>query len=194
MGIKDQIFTWVRKRKPLTVCVEAAHIYMDETLGAHHLEAARMGNDIAEELTERANLSVSKVLFIDDYNPNPDSWVLDVDEYVSSISEVGFVPNLIVKESSLEIPAMVLFSKAEFENSLVRENNHIYLERKQVCLTKDGRPVCNLLDAALYVAKMSMFDLVITILPRSFKSQQKNTRKILKTIGYKELPVFNIYY
>ena len=193
MSIENEMLIWIRKNNPVSACVEAAHIYMDETPGEQHLQSATIGKRIADELSKK-NLLVSKALFIDDYNPDSNSWVLDVDKYVDCLMLAGFSPDIITMESSLEIPAMILFSKLKIENNLVHEENGIYLEKKKACLTMDGRPVCNLLDAALYVAKMSMFDLVVTVLPRSFRGQQKKTRKILRSMGYFKLPIFNIYY
>lgn len=192
MDIKE-IYGWAYKNKPYSICVEAAHIYMDEKPDESHKISAQIGAELMARLKEDGHM-VTKQLFIDDYNPNPANFVLDVDSYLELIGSYGFSPDILTFESSLEMPANNLLAKIITQNNLVRHQQKVYLEKKKACLVNNNRPTCNLLDAALYIAKLSMFEMAITVLPKSLKGQQKKVQKILKILGYYKIPIFNIYH
>lgn len=188
-----EIYKWVHKNKPHSICVEAAHIYMDEKPNKSHRISAQIGADIANQLKKDGHI-VIKQLFIDDYNPDVKNFILDVGSYLELIGSCGFSPDILTLESSLEMPANNLLAKIITQNNLVRHEQKVYLEKKKACLVNNNRPTCNLLDAALYIAKLSMFEMAITVLPKSLKGQQKKVRKILKILGYSNIPIFNIYH
>jgi len=192
MDVKE-IYKWAHKNKPCSICVEAAHIYMDEKPNKSHRISAQIGADISTQLKKDGYI-VIKQLFIDDYNPVAKNFILDIDNYLELISSWGFSPDIITFEKLLESPANNLLAKITTQNNLIYHEKKVYLEKKKACLVDNNRPTCNLLDTALYIAKLSMFEMVITILPKIFKGQQKKVQKILKILGYSSIPIFNIYY
>lgn len=186
-----EILEWIKKNKPQSVCIESAHIYMNEYPSDQHKLSAKIGSRLTDEI-EKENCLVSKHLFIDNYNPDPSDFKLDVDAFMDILKDCGFKPDIVTFETSLEIPAKNLLS--ELEEDITHHEHYICLNQKQIRLMSHGRPTCNLLDTALYVAKLSMFGLSITILPNSFKEQQKKVRMVLRSLGYTHLPIINIYH
>jgi len=169
-----EISKWIKKNKPSSVCIETAHIYMDEAPNKQHELAAQIGSGIVKTV-ERERCLSTKHLFIDNYNPDPKNFILDIDKYIEMLSEFGFRPNIITFETSLEIPAKNLL--IELKEETVHREHNVYLNSRQILLMAHNRPTCSLLDTALYIAKLSMFELVITILPKSFREQQKKFGK-----------------
>ena len=108
------------------------------------------------------------MLFIDNYHPSPKEFTLDVSRYEDRLIQQGFGPHIVTYESMLDLPA---------RNLLQSLNEDAYR-----------------LDAALYVAKFSLFELVITTLFSSYKSQQASVRRVLRALGYTHLPIINIYF
>ncbi len=187
----SEIHRWVDKHQPRSVCVEVAHIYMNETPGEEHDFSAQIGASLTEQLEEKDCL-VSKMLFIDNYNPGPDEFRLDVDGFIVRLDQRGFEPDIVTFETALELPARNLL--LSLNDNMRKHEGRVFLNQRSILLIDHERPTCNLLDAALYVAKLSMFELAITVLPSSYKSQQASVRRVLRALGYSHLPIINIYF
>lgn len=181
----------LKKNQPRSVCVEAAHIYMDEDPGATHDSAAQIGARIATEVEKHGSI-VARQLFIDNFNPNPEEFKLNIDEYISRLRKSGFDPKIVTFESTLALPARNILHAL---NGLTyRHEKDVFLTEKRIKLISCDRPTCSLLDATLYVAKLSMFDLIITVLPHEFREQQKKVMRVLGALGYTRLPIVNVFY
>lgn len=187
----SKIVEVLKKNQPKSVCVEAAHIYMNEDPNETHEFAARIGANIADEIGKYGSI-VARHLFIDNFNPSPESFTLNVDEYILRLRKNGFDPQVVTFEAALELSAQnILYT---LNGKTHRHEGDIFLSEKKIKLVSCGRPTCNLLDASLYVAKLSMFELAITILPLTFKNQQKKVMHILNALGYNRIPIINVFY
>lgn len=182
---------WIRDNKPASICVEAAHIYLDETPNGQHSESARIGAEIAQKLSGNGVL-VTNQLFVDDFHPAKKT--LDLKKYMDSLVKIGFTPDLLTFEKKMELPAKNLL--AILNGIAQRKNGNCYLasSSNNILIMKEDAPTCSLLDAALYVAKISMFDLAITVLPKMYKGQQKKVFHILRALGYENPPIINVYF
>jgi hypothetical protein len=178
--------------KPQSICVEAAHIYTNETPGEEHLYCAKLGAQVVEVLSQKG-FSPVKMLFVDDYHPNPMESTLDLRAYIKGLEQEGFNPDVVIMESALAKPAFCL-SRSFNGQSEVREGRLCLRKPNLVLVAEDGSLSCNILDAALYVSKFSMFSFSITVLPDVYKGQQRNVRKVLKALGYERIPLANVYY
>lgn len=187
----SEIHRWVDKHQPRSVCVEAAHIYMNATPNDEHYFSAQVGARLSEEL-ETKDCFVSKMLFIDNYNPGPDEFVLDVEGYLAHLRQEEFGPNIVTFETALELPARNLLMS--LNNNVYKLEGRIFLNHRNILVMDHERPTCNLLDATLYVAKFSLFELSITVLPNSYKTQQASVRRVLRALGYTHLSIINVYF
>lgn len=190
MFISD-IVSLLKKNQPRSVCVEAAHIYMDEDPETTHDFAAQIGARIATEVEKHGSI-VARQLFIDNFNPSPEKFKLNVDEYILRLREKGFDPQMVTFESALALPAQNILHA--LNGRTYRHEEDVFLTEKKVKLISCDRPTCSLLDATLYVAKLSMFELTITVLPHEFKEQQKKVMRVLGALGYARLPIVNVFY
>jgi hypothetical protein len=186
-----KVLDLLKKNQPRSVCVETSHIYMNEDPGETHDLAAQIGARIAIEAEKHGSI-VARHLFIDNFNPSPESFKLDVDEYISRLCEKSFSPQVVTFEAALELPAQNILHALNGKTH--RYEGDVFLTEKKIKLISCGRPTCNLLDASLYVAKLSMFELAITILPFAFKDQQQKVMRILNVLGYTRLPIINVFY
>lgn len=192
----SEIVRGVIGTKARTVCIEAAHAYMDEQPGETNFKGAIIAADLYNRL--RAITRVEKMLFLDDFHP--EKFTLNVEAYVRELAAVGFSPDIIMRETRLEITAKNLL-KSLGGLALTNEDGTIRLASPNIRLVNgDGRVTCNMLDAALYVSKLAIFEYVITVLPErapdnsKYREQQKNVRNILKTLGYVDPPIANIFF
>lgn len=173
------------------MCVETSHIYMDEEPNETHDLAAQIGSRIVVEVEKHGSI-VARHLFIDNFNPSPERFRLDVDKYISRLREKGFDPHVVTFEAALALPAQnILYA---LNGKTYRDEGDVFLTEGNTKLISCGRPTCSLLDASLYMAKLSMFELIITILPREFKEQQKKVMRILNALGYTRLPIVNVFH
>lgn len=186
-----KVLELLKKNQPRSVCVETSHIYMNEDPDEMHDLAAQIGARVAVEAEKHGSV-VARHLFIDNFNPSPESFKLDVDKYVSRLRGKGFNPQMVTFEAALELPAQNIIYALNGKTH--RHEGDVFLTEKKIKLISCGRPTCNLLDASLYVAKLSMFELAITILPLAFKDQQKKVMHILNVLGYTRLPIVNVFY
>lgn len=191
----QKIIDYVKRNGPRSVCVEAGHVYMNEYPSEMHRKLASVGADISIQISQ-SGCNVSKVLFVDDYNPSHSDFCLDLPKYIKVLSEEGFAPDIVTFEANLVAPAKNIIR--ELNGRVVHNaDGNSYLNSDRILC--GGRPTCNLLDAALYVAKLSIFELAITVLPKYIKDnntyihQQKKVKRILKEIGYKDPSIINVF-
>lgn len=178
--------------KPQVICVEAAHIYANETPDDDHFFCAEVGSRIVEALSGNGT-NIVKMLFVDDYHPSPEEDILNLHAYISKLEEAGFAPDTVITESSLAESARRLLES--LNGQTVQRDGKIYLNKPNLFLVAaDGTLSCTLLDAVLYMEKFKQFDFSVTVLSEAYKGQQKNVRKFLKVLGYETVPVANVYY
>lgn len=182
---------WIKKNNPASICIEAAHIYLDETPNGQHTTSAKIGAEIFQKLDSNGKaILVTNQLFVDDFHPKTQNVVLE--EYIGTLREVGFEPDILTFEKKMELPAKNLL--ATLKGFVKCKNGNYYLNHGNILVLKDDVPTCCLLDAALYVAKISMFDLAITVLPEEYKKQQKKVFHILRALGYDNPPIINVFF
>ena len=182
----------LERTKPGVVCVEAAHIYTNETPSDDHFFCARIGARVVEALAGNG-ARVVKMLFVDDYHPKPEEAALNLPAYMSELERAGFAPDMVITESSLAESARSLVYS--LNGQTIQRDGEICLAKPNLALiAKNGALSCNILDAALYLEKFRKFDFSITVLPEIYKAQQKNVRKLLKAFGHETVPIANVYY
>lgn len=182
------------------VCVEAGHIYTDETPSLTHEIGAMVGSEYCKAL-ERIGIQVQKMLFIDDFNAK--SQDLDIDSYTGILAKHGFMPDSIIMESSLFESAQDVISQLEAREMIdVNRHGAIILKKydkkeKDIVLQKSpnmgGAPACAALDTALYLKKYEDSGICLTVLPTEWKGQQNGVKKVLKALG-KKVPIIEVYY
>lgn len=186
----NRIIEFVRKNDIRSVCIEAAHIYSDEKVNTEHLQSAKLGAELSK-LLDSEKVLVKNMLFIDDYHPK--SHILNINEYLDMLVSQGFIPDLVVWEKDLALMATNLTYSLNGQTQ--KEAGRISLIKPNLTLINaDGELSCNILDATLYASKFSLFQLSITVLPATFKGQQKNVRKVLKALGYDTTPMANVFF
>jgi hypothetical protein len=180
----------------VTACVEAAHIYSDESPDVTHELAAKVG---ASTCLALANLGVevSGLLFVDDYNPS--SFDLDLEKYMGMLNAQGFPVSKVVMESSLQNYACCLVDELEANGMTKRKKDgKVYLlGGSQILLKKSdllgNKPACDVLDAAFYINKSEEAGLCVTVLPFDYREQQEKVKELLKILGY-EISILNVYF
>ena len=185
------------KRRVEKVCVEAGHIYVDESPNGQHCTSLKIGAIFADAIS-KVIPSVTKMLFVDDYNPEVST--LDLPEYLKTAAELGFAPDLIVREASLVEEAHRLVEKLGTNNATcVSSDGHTHTRQQNIRLRYvNDRLSCCALDATLYVRKFRDYDFNLTILPGEstceYKKQQRNVRRLLRLLEIKDLPLVNVFF
>ena len=182
------------------VVVEAAHIYADKKPGLEQQKGAQ----IAAQLCEGLNVPSIRMLLIDDFNVTTRS--LDTNEYLSWLSDQGYIPDEIVMESELVPAAMRLLQELKdtvpAKKLVVPKYDPWQRSRalglwtrvgKVPLLTTGGRPSCALLDASFYLQKSQKGLVSLTVLPQEYSPQQAATMAILERVN-KPVPVVNLYF
>lgn len=178
--------------RPRTICVEAAHIYINETPNEEHFFCAQLGAQLANALSQNG-FKPTRMLFVDDYHPRIDQVAFSLKTYIEKLTDEGFPPDEVVMESTLVKPAFCLMRSLPGER--VKKNGRLYLRKPNLALMDDdGTISCNLLDATLYLDKFRNFHYSITVLPESYKGQQRNVKKLLQVFGQTDFPAANVYY
>ncbi len=183
-----------------TICVEAGHIYTDETPSLKHEIGAMVGAKVSS-LLEEMGFSVQRMLFIDDYNAVSND--LDIGSYQSLLQGHGFAPEVTVMESSLTQNAQEIVETLE-KQGLTEENRNgtVVLKKghkreKDIVLKKSPGmglvPSCAALDAALYLKKFETVGVCVTVLHQEWKGQQEGVKKVLNALG-KSIPILEVYY
>ncbi len=208
------------------VVLEASHAYLYDSMEDGAFVASmerqyRHANRLAQLLAEQ-RIAVRRVLFIDNYNPPPDSNALvmnlDIESYIEFARDHGYHPNYVVMEADMERLATELITYMHDEQGLVlkdmnggngngeddeEQQERQLLKRRGVELIKDGGAIsCAGLDAALTLIKYHyMAPGIVNVLPKhqgaegfSFKGQQRKVRQILgEHLNVRVLPFFNIF-
>lgn len=183
-----------------TACVEAAHIYTDEQPGLEHQMSAVIGTNVSRIL-EEMGVDVNRMLFVDDFNA--DSKDLDIHEYESFITKHGFIPDVVVMETTLVEDAKEIVRVLEgLGLTEVNKNGATILKKKEkrekeVVLKKSPSlgsvPACSALDAALYIKKFEHSGVCVTVLHERWKNQQDSVKRVITALGM-EIPVLDVYY
>jgi hypothetical protein len=164
------------------IIIEAGHIYADQNPGEEEIQGAKIGASLSL-LFKQAGFEVSNMLFVDNYNASQNT--LDIDSYVNFLKSLGFNPDKILYEADFQSDAQDIINHLEKQGVIYEDNGIIKLQKKKIHLydTAKDKYSCALLDAALYIAKQDSSDSSVTVLPLDYKSQQKNTMKILQALG-----------
>lgn len=171
------------------VIIEAGHIYTDEMPGLEHTISANIGSQIGKFMSS-LGYSVENWLFVDNYNPqfsdNPE--ILDLDSYKVMLQEAGFIPDKIVFEADL-VPSAQENLDILVQNNYAQKNcasinllKKVNKEKQVLFNMENGHYSCSLLDASFYVQKASQGNILITVLPEKFKSEQKQTMTIISKL------------
>lgn len=209
----------IQNSRAETVVMEAGHSYMYHDLGDPDFRDSIVLQSVhAAELTKRleeSGIKVNQTIFIDDYNPNPETGRkeenLDIDGLVELMNSAGFFPTTKIFEGSMEDLALSMIRYMGAHQDLIKlgaaeENGSqgILLKRKgyELYKTKSDMVSCAMLDAALTIAKLTYLgEGVVNILPRnsgsengSYRSQQKKMRTIAgEHLSTNVLPVYNLF-
>jgi len=185
------------KMKVKKVCVEAGHIYIDETPNDQHRLGLKIGRLFYEKLVTVIPC-VTRMLFVDDYNP--EILTLNFPEYLKLAESLGFTPDVVVWEESLVKSAHNLVDGLnQAEATTISPDGHTHTRHQNIRLRYvDDRLSCCALDAALYERRFRDYDFNVTILPGEseceYKKQQKNVRRLLRLAGIENLPLANVFF
>lgn len=191
------------------VIVEAAHIYTDEKFEDENgikkgFEVSAGLGALCNKILGQAGFDVENWLFIDNYNPVADGKevVLDEDAYKAFLKQKGFEPKKTFYEADLT-------EKAEDALQYLLNNNLASFNHHQKCYVlhkkakregrvklknEEGKYMCALLDAGLYLKKLEEADYVVTVLSEEYLSQQEGTKQILKKLGADVKKITTIYF
>ncbi len=207
-----------------SVVIEAAHAYVYEDIDDPQLQESILAQTRkASALTKRleeSGLVVRSILFVDDYNPDPEDGQmherLDIEKFVELTRSGGYNPEMVIKEAG-----MVALAKAMID--IMKDRQHIVtienpeadtsvdvsegasgskalLIRKKIELHRIDEDMvsCAMLDAALTIVKFRYLGQgVMNILPRypgsqdfSYKGQQQKVREIIREHLNVRIPPF----
>lgn len=201
LGLQSWLINTVSaaKQRPVA-CVEAGHIYTDETPSLSHEIGAMVGANFCTEL-ERMGIVVQRMLFVDDYNATSND--LNLADYSSLLSKHGFAVDRTVMESTLREDAEKVIARLQASSMAeLNRNGAVILKKNQkrektIVLQKSsstgGGPACAALDAALYLLKAREAGLCVTVLHQQWKDQQEGVKKVLKALG-ENVPILEVYY
>ncbi|MFA6411005.1 MAG: hypothetical protein WCW26_05540 [Candidatus Buchananbacteria bacterium] len=178
--------------KVLEVVVEAGHIYTNEQPGPEHHQSLELGAELCQRLI-RAGIRPVPVIFIDDYNPTETT--LCQRTYLASARGLGFDPAEVIMESEFVAGAEKIIELLNMVGQIDHNDGVVFTVSPKVCLQKaDGKLSCAALDAAFYRYKFHKWPFAITVLPSDYKDQQRNTKRLLKLLGHKTLPMANVFF
>lgn len=192
----QELIRILKGRKVTNVCVEAGHIYVNESPIPEHVRGLEIGADICGGLAFNGIRS-SKMVLVDDYNPSENVFCLR--RYNELARGCGFEPDKVVMESSMVAGAQLVISELDSRKLVARRNDFITTARYNVRLCAARKMSCCVLDAAFYLQKLETHDFCVTVLPggsplHSYKSQQRHVRQILRLLGYAQLPLAVVYF
>ena len=185
--------------KELTVIVEAAHIYTNETPGEDHQLSAQVGSTMSN-LLGLLGYPMQRWLFIDNYNPHfqEKPIVLDEGEYCKQLQAWGFFPDHVVYEQDLVPAAKDVLAHLVAQGHAYKHplTGNFLLQKGNINLYEPKRDhvKCALLDACLYLEKVKQSGCSITILEEQYVPQQKATMTILKKLGIDTSLLVPVYY
>lgn len=183
-------------KPPQEIAVEAGHIYIDEEPGDEHIQSLALAAELSGRLI-KAGIRPIPIMLIDDYNPAETK--LCRKQYLAHARGLDFDPVEVIMESDLIEGAKQVIAKLAKAQLIKHDNGVVTTTSPKILLKKtDGKLSCSVLDAALYCHRFQKWPFSITILPgdspRRCQNQQRHTRKLLRLLGYKKLPLANIYF
>ena len=187
----------LNRKRVRNICIEAGHIYMDETPNDQHHLSLKIGVMFAEVIGKIIP-TITKMLFVDDYNPSSSN--LHLPDYLQTARTIGFHPDVIVWELSLTENAHNFVEELKkADATTISPDGHIHTRHQNIRLRyKNGRLACSLLDTTLYIKRFKEYDFNLTILPGEFeceyRKQQKNVRRLLRLAGIENLPMANVFF
>ncbi len=164
------------------VSVEYAHIYTNNRVTEEHEVSLKLLSDVKSEI---AGQSISLVVMVDDYSfPDP---TFNYDEFTSWLSEKGFKPDLVIRESQL-IPLC---------DKVISLMNNEKLKEQITEYIKSKKYPCSLFIAAWYLLRLGYlsFELfpenlkanqLINILPESFRPFEEKGLEIISSTSFIE--------
>jgi hypothetical protein len=199
MRAVERIVAAVRYAGLQSIVIEAGHVYnyhdvhmptLEAALHSQFAQAAVVTNALRE-----SGISVKEILFIDDYNPNPETGkldeILDLEAYVELAHAVGYQPENIAYESDMAPLAEQLLMRLQQQGQVYEREPDLKNEReakrgRQLLLRsrrielfrpddgpsdalgrRQGMYSCAMLDAALTLIKVAhLGEGVINVLPR----------------------------
>lgn len=203
-----------------SAAIEAGHVYNYESLDdpalLASLEEQFRQASLAEAHLAGRGIAVRKLLFIDDYNPHPESGELecnlDEEQYFKLARELGFEPFDVVYEGDMAPLAQAMIDHLTEVQGLTHldEANgevRILLNRRNIELKRGDKISCAALDAAFCLVKYAFVaESSVNVLPRSphtaqseteafsYGGQQRKTRDILYDhLNVRTLPFFNVF-
>jgi hypothetical protein len=162
--------------------IEYAHIYTNNKINQDQKISLDILGKVKRE-AERKHQTFSLVVLVDDYSfPNP---AFDYDKFNSWLTEKGFKPDIVFRESQL-IPLC---------NVVLEHLNNIKLQKELVDYIKTKKYPCSLFIAAWYLLRLGylkdpIFDedlsakQLISILPKSFKHFEDEGLKIMESSSF----------
>lgn len=202
--MKEQLHEIIGKTNASHALVEAAHVYVYQKVTTEHLQSAAIGA-VAVNAIASAGTHVEAMLFVDDYNIHepvgPESYEHNKETYMTRIGEQGYLPSLFLWEKAVAQEAPQWLAAALEDKRIKQNKKGIFLplgSQGVLWLAKaDNLGMhysCDALDALAYVKKSHLgADLLVTVLPEGYRSQQSKTRQVLSALGY-SLPIVNIYF
>ena len=121
--------------------IEYAHIYTNNKIGKEHQISINMLKEVKDQ-AEAQNKSISLVLLVDDYSfPDP---TFDYDAFVVWLTEQGFKPDLVFRESQL-IPVC---------DEVLKHVKNEKLYEQLVDYVKTKKYPCSLFISAWYLIRL----------------------------------------
>jgi hypothetical protein len=172
-----------RKSKSNAVTIEFGHIYTDETFTESHAKTLQAGS-IMSSLMQDKGYEVSRILFVDNYNPES-STDFCLQDYLEFASDQAAFFDFVVYESDMQQIAQSLIEYFKAESLAVSENDQkLKLGSGSMLLTKPNKYACSLLDASFALLRMQTFNAsALNVLDAHYKPQQRNVRAILAQIN-----------
>ena len=182
----------------ITLIVEAAHIYTNEQPGEEHQTGAQVGGSISRYL-QLFGTTVQQWLFVDNYNPlfSEKPRHLDEKKYRESLQQWGFAPDQTVYEADLVGRAAdVLQYLLKHDFAAKYKDGRVALRKGKTLLynSDTDKYMCALLDASLYLLKLEHAQGCITVLPQSYRQQQKEAMAIARRAGADTSRIFPYYF
>ena len=113
---------------------------------------------------------------------------------VHDISAAGFAPDVIVTESLVAALAADVVERLRRRGRLHRKGDALYVNGGKVRVAGKNAPLsCELCEAALIELKLRMAEWCVTILPPSYREQQKRARDVLAALGHPVLTTACVY-
>lgn len=172
------------------ISIEYAHIYTNKKIDDEHKLSLNILNKIMKK--EKSRDSISLVVMVDDYSfPDPS---FDYNSFVSWLTEQGFKPDLVLRESQL-IPTC---------DELLKKINNKKIKAQLIEYIKSKKYPCSLFIASWYLIRLGILNhplfnnqltakKIVNILPISFKPFEEKALEIITSTQFAKY-VKNIEY